>query len=73
MASQFLLVARSRAGNAARYGTPAEQERARADLAEARIADAIEKVVNSAPPLRPEQRERLASLLRTAAPNASAA
>lgn len=36
----------------------------RRQLAELQIADAIKAVVDKAPPLRPEQRERLANLLR---------
>jgi hypothetical protein len=34
------------------------------DLAAERLADHIQRVVNSAPPLTAEQRDRLASLLR---------
>lgn len=37
---------------------------ARRDLAEAKIAGYIERVVNEAPPLSETQRERLAALLR---------
>lgn len=36
---------------------------ARSELAEAKLADAIAKVVESAPPLTAEQRNRLATLL----------
>jgi hypothetical protein len=40
-----------------------ELEDARRDLAEAKLADAIRKVVAAAPPLTAEQRNRLATLL----------
>jgi hypothetical protein len=56
--------ARSRLGNAARRGTPADVLEARRQLAEANIAEAIRRVVDAAPPLTPEQRDRLALLLR---------
>lgn len=39
-------------------------EAARADLAAAGLADHIQAVVDSAPPLTAEQRDRLATLLR---------
>jgi hypothetical protein len=38
--------------------------RARQDLGEAMIADRIKKVLASAPPLRDDQRSRLAELLK---------
>lgn len=37
---------------------------ARRDLRAARLADYIRRVVDAAPPLTPEQRDRLAALLR---------
>ena len=39
---------------------------ARTNLRVARIEDYIERVVNAAPPLTPEQRDRIAALLRPA-------
>jgi hypothetical protein len=41
---------------------------ARRDLRAARLEDYIRKLVDSAPPLSPTQRDRLALLLRTAKP-----
>ncbi len=38
---------------------------ARRDLAEAKLAAYIQRVVDQAPPLSPEQRDRLAVLLRS--------
>ncbi|TFD53217.1 hypothetical protein E3T46_04595 [Cryobacterium sp. Hh11] len=50
---------------AARWGNPSpEIAVAHRDLAAERLADYITKVVSKAPPLTPEQRDRLASLLR---------
>jgi hypothetical protein len=68
--------ARNRLAIAARYGTPADVEAARAALAEAKIetareraeaklAERILEVVEDAPPLTAEQRERLALLLNS--------
>ncbi|SKA86972.1 hypothetical protein SAMN06295879_1014 [Agreia bicolorata] len=42
---------------------------ARTNLRVARIEDYIERVVNAAPPLTPEQRDRIAALLRPASAN----
>ena len=55
---------RSRVAVATRLGTPDEVAAARRDHAAASIADHIARVVADAPPLTPEQRERLASLLQ---------
>jgi len=48
---------------AVRWGKPNQTETAR-DLAAAKLADYIARVVDAAPPLTPEQRDRLALLLR---------
>ena len=49
-----------------RYGNDAPQTvRARQDLAAAQIEVAIAKAVADAPPLRPEQIDRIAAILRT--------
>ena len=48
---------------AVRWGKPNQTDTAR-ELAAARLADYIEKVVAAAPPLSAEQRDRLALLLR---------
>jgi len=44
---------------------PAKLEELRRELAEARIADYIERTLAKFPPLTPEQRVRLAELLKT--------
>lgn len=59
------LVERGRLGHATRHN-PEQVEDRRRDLAEAKIADYIDKVLASAPPLNDEQRNRLAELLRPA-------
>lgn len=62
------LAARNRLGAALR-NSPNDSERivdARRDLAEARIADAIERIVADAPPLTDNQRARLAAMLAPA-------
>lgn len=46
-----------------RWQKPDQLDTAR-DLAAARIAEYIERVVSNAPPLTPEQADRLATLLR---------
>lgn len=51
---------------AVRWDKPNQAETAR-DLATARIAEYIERVVDSAPPLTAEQRDRIAALLRPTA------
>lgn len=45
-------------------GDPARIEQTRRDLAAERLASYIAKVVDAAPPLTDEQRDRLAVLLR---------
>ena len=52
-----------RAAAAKRWNRPDSDALAR-DLAAARIADYVKRVVDAAPPLTPEQRDRLALLLR---------
>lgn len=44
---------------------------ARRDLKEARLADYIRRTVDAAPPLTPEQRDKLALLLTGGAPGAA--
>lgn len=55
--------ARNRVGVAVRRGTAADIERARRDLAAAKLEEYIQRVVDAAPPLTDAQRERLALLL----------
>lgn len=57
---------RNRVATLARYhrGSP-EHAAAVRDLAAAKLEDYIEQVVASAPPLTPEQRDKLALLLRS--------
>ena len=52
-----------RHGAAVRWGSKNSDDTAR-ELATARIAEYVSAVVASAPPLTPEQRDRIASLLR---------
>lgn len=49
-----------------RFSDPAREAKGRRDLAEAKIAEAIERAVAAAPPLTPAQVTRLTGLLRTA-------
>jgi len=58
-------VARNRLAAITRHHGPHDPRTAtaRGELAEAKLADAIAKVVESAPPLTAEQRNRLATLL----------
>jgi hypothetical protein len=60
------IAARNRLANTARHhgGDPSKIASARAELAEAKIADYIERMLSEAPPLTDEQRTRLAELLR---------
>lgn len=58
------LTARSRLGVATRRGDAAQILDARRDLAAAKIENYIARVVADAPDLTPEQRDRLALLLR---------
>lgn len=55
---------RSRVALTTRLGTPEQREEAKRDHAAAKLAQYIERVVDEAPPLTPEQRDRLAVLLR---------
>ena len=48
---------------AVRWDNPNQTETAR-ELATARIAEYVARVVDAAPPLTPEQRDRIAALLR---------
>ena len=50
---------------AVRVGDSEREVTARRNLAEAKIADAIERAVAAAPPLTPDQIKRLSGLLRT--------
>jgi hypothetical protein len=56
---------RARVASLVSKGAPPEQvEAARADLAAANISAYIRRVIEAAPPLTPEQRNRLAAILR---------
>ena len=59
---------RARVANAVRNGNPLREAEARARLKEVRAEDYIRKLVDSAPVLAPDARERLAGLLRGTAP-----
>lgn len=63
MPSPTTLNARARLGQAVRAGDQDAATEARRDLAEAKIAQYVAKVVAEAPPLGPDQRARLAALL----------
>lgn len=54
----------TRIARAARSGDQHAETEARRDLAEAKIADYVERVLANAPPLTSEQKTRLARLLR---------
>ena len=56
--------ARSKLGVATRSGDPAAIAAAKRELAEQNIRTAIRQQLDAAPPLTPEQRDRLAALLR---------
>ncbi|WP_420112336.1 hypothetical protein [Pseudactinotalea sp.] len=58
-----VLKARSALGNATRRGDDGAAEDARRDLAAAKIAAYVEKVVAEAPPLTAEQRDRLSAII----------
>lgn len=58
-----VLKARSLLGNATRRGDDEATNEARRDLAAAKIAAYVEKVVADAPPLTDEQRDRLSSII----------
>jgi hypothetical protein len=55
---------RSAVGVAHRRGDPEAIKSATRELAAAKLADFIARTVDAAPPLTPEQRDRLALLLR---------
>ena len=59
------LIARGKLGHATRHN-PEQIEDRRRDLAEAKIADYIERVLAEAPPLTDEARSRLGELLKPA-------
>ena len=50
---------------AVRVGDPKREVTARRNLADAKIAEAIERTLAVSPPLSVEQKKRLAALLRT--------
>lgn len=54
----------TRIARAVKACDPEAEAQARRELAEAKIADYIRRVVDAAPPLTDEQRTRLAELLR---------
>lgn len=58
------VTARGQIATAVRMGDPEREATARRQLAEARIASAIEKSLAVAPPLTPGQVQRLSGLLR---------
>jgi hypothetical protein len=66
------LIARNQLGVACRH-YPDQVEDRRRDLAEAKIADYIERVLAEAPPLSLDQRTRLAELLKPARDTITAA
>lgn len=55
---------RAHKGVAVRRGDAAEAARLDTEIRTARLADYIRKTVDAAPPLTPEQRDKLALLLR---------
>lgn len=64
-----VLAARGRLAYASRKGgDPGALEAARREFKEAKLRKAIQEAVASAPPLSPEQRDRLAALLAGGAP-----
>ncbi|KHL00433.1 hypothetical protein [Sinomonas humi] len=65
--SSEVVQAKSRLGVAARRRDPEEIAEARRDLAAAKLAQYVERVVSAAPPLTPEQADRIAALLRGSA------
>ncbi|XVQ83163.1 hypothetical protein ACQP2K_30615 [Microbispora siamensis] len=62
--------ARSRLGRATQTGNHEAAERARADLKALKAEAYIKQLVDEAPPLSQEQRDRLALLLRGGGPGA---
>ncbi|GIH51932.1 hypothetical protein SAMN05421833_108206 [Microbispora rosea] len=63
-ASPERLRLRAQIGAATRHHPNTDTTELRRELAEVKIADYIRSIVAEAPPLRPEQRDRLANLLR---------
>lgn len=61
---------RSQIAHAKKRNPDADVTELRRQLRAERLADHIQRVVNEAPPLTPEQRDRLAGLLRPAPANA---
>lgn len=59
-----VLKARSAVGVATRNGDPTKIEDARRELAAANLEAYIQRIVSHAPPLTPEQVDRVAVLLR---------
>ncbi len=55
---------RSKLATATRLGTEAEVAEARRDHAAAKIASVIEQAIADAPPLRPDQVDRITAILR---------
>lgn len=66
MPSPTTLNARARLGQAVRSGNNTAATEARRDLAEAKIAQYVAKVIAEAPPLSSEQISRISGLLRPA-------
>lgn len=64
--SKPTLQARAELGVATRLRDPERISAARRDLAAAKIQQYVERVVAEAPPLTPEQADRLAAILRGA-------
>lgn len=56
----------SRLGAESRFHPESDATEIRRDLAASRIEDYVARVVDAAPPLTPEQRDRIAALLRPA-------
>lgn len=63
-ASPELRLATAKAGAAARWADPEAAAEARRDLAAERLAVAVQRIVDQAPPLTDEQRARIGALLR---------
>ncbi len=59
-----VLKARSAVGVATRKGDPVKIENARRELAAANLEAYIQRIVSECPPLRPDQLDRIAVLLR---------
>jgi hypothetical protein len=55
---------RSKLANAIKSGDREAAEIHRRDLAAARLADHVERVISTAPPMTDEQRDRIAAILR---------